>query len=128
MNANNVISLDADAALTAYRLVRLTASGTVEMAAAASKAIIGSVQEDTADGDAAAIRTAAAHPIQYICAAGAIAQGAAVKAAAGGKVQDYAGTGDIVGNALEAAAADGDVIRVLMAGTTVAADDAAAAS
>lgn len=128
MNSNNVISLVADAAVTAYTTVRLTASGTVETAAAASTAIIGTVLADGADGDTVDIALFGSHPVHYVTASGVIALGAAVKLDDSGKVQDYAGAGTAVGLALQAAAADGDIIRVLFDGGILSLDDAAAAS
>tara|TARA_R100001510_G_C7656966_1_gene217782 strand:+ start:11664 stop:12047 length:384 start_codon:yes stop_codon:yes gene_type:complete len=127
MNSNKVISLPADTALTAHTAVRLTDAGTVETAAAASTAVIGTALTDCADGDAADILLFGSHPIQYITASGAIALGAAVKLDAGGKVQDYAGSGTPIGNALQASAADGNIIRVLTSKIHNQ-DDAAAAS
>lgn len=127
MNSNNVISLDADGAITAHTFVRLTDAGTVETAAAASTAIIGTALQDTAENTQCDIALLGPYPVHYVVASGAVAVGAAVKLDNGGKVQDYAGAGTPVGNALEAATSDGDIIRVLLS-TTLNPDDAAPAT
>ena len=126
MNSNNVISLQADAAITGHTLVRLTTSGTVEPAGAASTAVIGTALQDTLDGSQCDIAVAGAFPVHYVVASGVIGVGAAVKSDAGGKIQDHAGTGTAIGNALEASTADGENIRVLL--SNIVTEDAAAAS
>lgn len=117
MNSNLVISLPADTALTAHSLVRLTTAGTVELAAAASGAIIGTCLQDVANNGMADIALTKGHAVHYVRAGGVIALGALVKgdASATGKVITHGGSGTALGNALEASTADGDIIRVILA-------------
>lgn len=116
MNSNNVISLPADAAITAHSLVRLTTAGTVEHAAAASGAIIGTALQDTADGAMCDIALLTSFPVHYVRTGGAITVGALIKgdATATGKVITHGGAGTAIGIALSASGGDGQIIRCIM--------------
>jgi hypothetical protein len=118
MNQNSIISLPANAALTAYTNVKLLATGKVDLAGATDK-VIGVVLQDC---DPATGRNIAdIHLIngtgimyQTVGNATAIAVGDEVEQVAGGTIGKYT-TGTKVGVALQACSASGagSIIRVL---------------
>ena len=116
MNQNNVISLPANAALSAYTLVKLLSTGKVDVAGAADKTI-GSVLQDcdpSTGRNIADIHLLNGTGISYLTVgnATAIAVGDEVEQLASGQVGKFV-AGTKVGQALQAATSSGSVIRVL---------------
>lgn len=113
-------SFTAAAELDGRRIVKLTGDNQINVATAAADASIGVTWPDGADKDAeAAVIT---HGIAEVEASGAIVRGAWVTAAANGKGAASSTAGDnVIGRALDAAAADGDIIRVSLHLSTLAA-------
>lgn len=115
MNLNNVISLPANAALTAYTAVKLLSTGKVDAAGAADK-VIGVVLQDCdpATKPIADIHLINGTGIMYMNtgSATAIAAGDEVEQAASGKVVKF-NSGTKVGVALQPSSAADTTIRVL---------------
>ncbi len=104
----------AAAALSVFRLVKLSGASVVPNTATATDEPIGVTQAAYADAATAALRDIKHGGTHKVTAAGAISAGAKIYAAADGKVQALpvgAGTYREVGRALEAATADGDIIE-----------------
>lgn len=109
-------SFSAGGAITAFRLVKLSAAETVVLAAAATDFIIGVANEvAAASGERQDVVLSG---VAFVEAGAAFALGATITADASGRgivAAPAAGTNNrIVGIALEAAAAAGDVVRVLV--------------
>ncbi len=116
MNQNNVISLPANAALSAYTLVKVLATGKVDVAGAADK-VIGSVLVDCdpATGKGIAdIHLTNGTGVMYVTVgnATAIAVGDEVEQLASGKIGKFV-AGTKVGVALQPATSADTIIRVL---------------
>lgn len=101
----------ADAAISAFRFVKLTATG-VDVATAGTDVIHGvcTKEEGVLAGEATPI---AVEGTVKVVASAAISKGAFVTATTGGKAVATTTTGNIVrGIALTPAAADGDIIEI----------------
>lgn len=106
----------ADAAIAAYRVVRLSAAETVVQAAAATEALIGVVQDVApASGERVDV---ALEGIAFAEAAAGVALGDLLIATSVGRVVTAAPAAGVnnrtIGIALEASSAVGDVIRILI--------------
>lgn len=116
MNNNNIISLPANAALAAYTNVKLLATGKVDVAGAADKAIGSVLQDcDPATGRSIADITlfnGAGIMYQTVGNATAIAVADEVEQLAGGLIGKYV-AGTKVGVALQPATSAGSIIRVI---------------
>ncbi len=109
-------SFTAGAAITAFRLVKLSAAETVVPAAAAADASIGVANEvAAASGERQDVVMAG---IAFVEAGAAVALGALVMSDASGRgITAAAAAGSnvrVIGTAIDAASAAGDVIRVLV--------------
>lgn len=101
----------ADAAITQYRIVKITSTG-VAAATADTDAMIGVAQETVAAGETVPVRMIGT---SKVTASDAISKGARLTATTGGKaVTTVTNLKTIIGIALEDAAADGDIIEVLL--------------
>lgn len=106
-------SVLADAAITQFRLVKITSTG-VDVATASSDKIFGVEQNGCALGEQACVRFAGT---SKVTASAAISVGDYVTATTGGKaVTTTTDKHKAAGIALEAATADGDIIEIWLTG------------
>jgi hypothetical protein len=108
----------ADAAITAFQVLKVTSTG-VDVATAATDAIVGVAQMAAAITEAVTYRFIGT---TKAVASAAISAGAKVTATTGGKIVTTTTDHHVVlGIALEAAAADGDIIEVQLGICTLSA-------
>ena len=104
-------SILADAAVTAYNVIKVTSTG-CDVATGATDKIIGVAQATCAAAEQAVVRFGGT---SKVIASAAVSAGDRVTATTSGKVvTTVTDHQTIVGMALEAAAADGDIIEVLL--------------
>lgn len=121
MNPTVIKNFTAGAAITAYRLVRLSAAETVVTATAATDSIIGAVADVApANGERTDVVLSG---IAWVEAGAAVALGALLTADGSGRAIVAAPATGInnrtIGYALDAAAAAGDRIRVLLSPSSI---------
>ena len=128
-SVENIKTFTGTTALSAFRLVKLTASSgsAVEYATASDSDVVGSTERECLITANVPVRLRGPWSTAKCTVAGAVAAGATLYTAAAGKVDD-SGT-YAIGTALEAGSADGAVIEVLLdAGTGSAPGTAALAN
>lgn len=119
-----VITQTTSAAVTAGRLVGVSATGTVATVGAASAIVVGVAATDAAaSGDKIPVYTLRGGGVHKLVASGAITAGDGVVSDTGGKVKTAptslataAAAGTLLGIALTTTAADGDICDVLTGG------------
>jgi len=102
---DDVVTIVAAEAITAYRLVDVTGKHTIVREA------VGVALFDTDSGSNISVGVA---PIEVVEAGGTVTAGGGVKTDASGRVVNQGGSGIIVGYALDAATVAGTYIRMLL--------------